>query len=237
MQHERRPPLGIIMLDIAIDRPPGDVGHPASWPFEVIFRTVPGASARKIVDGNDADLIEAFVAAGDALHAQGAIGLTTSCGFLASRQRELSARMKLPLATSSLLQLPMVERCLTAGRRAGVITYDAKALTDRHFVEVGADPGTPRVGLPPNGSLRAHIEGGRSYDRDGLRRDVHAAVRALLSENPNIGAIVFECTNLPPFSDDVSRGFGLPVYDIITLGRWFHSGLTQTGYSQSIGKE
>jgi len=33
----------------------------------------------------------------------------------------------------------------------------------------------------------------------------------------------------------VSRAFGLPVYDIITLGRWFYSGLTQTAYSQSIG--
>jgi hypothetical protein len=223
------------MLDTEIDRPPGDVGHPGSWPFDVIFRTVAGATARKIVDGDDADLIDAFVAAGGELRAQGAIGLTTSCGFLAARQRELSARMELPLATSSLLQLPIVERCLPAGRRAGVITYDAKALTDRHFAEVGADPRTPRVGLPPEGSLRAHIEHCRPYDRDGVRRDVHAAVCTLLSGNPDIGAIVFECTNLPPFSDDVSRAFGLPVYDIITLGRWFYSGLTQTAYSQSIG--
>src|SRR6476659_3624569 len=112
MQHGRHPPLGIIMLDIAIERPPGDVGHPASWPFDVVYKTVPGARARKIVDGDDAGLMDAFVAAGDELCAQGAIGLTTSCGFLASSQRELSARMKRPLATSSLLQLPMVERCL-----------------------------------------------------------------------------------------------------------------------------
>jgi hypothetical protein len=235
MQHGRQPPLGIIMLDIAIERPPGDVGHSASWPFDVLFRTVPGATARKIVDGNDSDLLDAFVAAGDELRAEGAIGLTTSCGFLASRQRELSARMKLPLATSSLLQLPMVERCLPSGRRAGVVTYDAVALTDRHFAEVGADPETPRVGLPPDGSLRAHIEYGRPYDRNAVRSDVHAAVHALLYGNPGIGAIVFECTNLPPFSDEVSRAFGLPVYDIITLGRWFYSGLTQTVYPQSPG--
>ena len=109
MQHGRHPPLGIIMLDIAIERPPGDVGHSASWPFDVVFRTVPGATARKIVNSDDADLMDAFVAAGDELRAEGAIGLTTSCGFLASRQGELSARMNLPLATSSLLQLAMVE--------------------------------------------------------------------------------------------------------------------------------
>jgi hypothetical protein len=82
--------------------------------------------------------------------------------------------------------------------------------------------------------LRAHIERGRPYDRDGLRRDVRGAVRTLLSGNPGIGAIVFECTNLPPFSEEVSREFGLPVYDIITLGRWFYSGLIQSACSQSL---
>ena len=39
--------------------------------------------------------------------------------------------------------------------------------------------------------------------------------------------------NLPPFADGVSRAFGLPVYDVITLGRWFYSGLIQTAYPQS----
>ncbi|MGJ4949629.1 aspartate/glutamate racemase family protein [Bradyrhizobium sp. HKCCYLS20291] len=234
MPNERHP-LGIIMLDIAIERPPGDVGHSASWPFEVIFKTVPGATARKVVGGDDADLMDAFVAAGEVLRAQGAVGLTTSCGFLASRQRELSARMTLPLATSSLLQLPMVERCLPRGRRAGVITYDADALTERHFTSVGADPSTPVAGLPPDGGLRAHIEHGQPYDRDRIGNDICSAVRALLANNRDIGALVFECTNLPPFSNEVSREFGLPVYDILTLGRWFHSGLIQGAASQSFG--
>ncbi|MGY4303805.1 hypothetical protein ACVIJ6_001048 [Bradyrhizobium sp. USDA 4369] len=236
MQHGRQPPLGIIMLDIAIARPPGDVGHSASWPFDVVYKTVPGASARKIVGGDDADLMDAFVAAGEELQAEGAIGLITSCGFLASRQRELSARMSLPLATSSLLQLPLIERCLPSGRRAGVVTYDADALTDRHFAEVGADPATPRVGLAPDSSLRAHIEHGRAYDRNALQSEVLAAVRALLSDRPEIGAVLFECTNLPPFADEVSRAFGVPVYDIITLGRWFYSGLIQTAYPQLQGR-
>ena len=235
MRRGRHAPLGIIMLVITIDRQPGDVGQPASWPFDVIYRTVPGASARKIVGGDEPDLMDAFVAVGEELRAEGAIGLITSCGFLASRQRELSARMSLPLATSSLLQLPLVERCLPSGRCAGVVTYDADALTDRHFVEVGADPATPRVGLAPDSSLRAHIERGRAYDRDRLRSELHAAVRALLSSHPRIGAIVVECTNLPPFAAEVLHRFGLPVYDIITLGRWFYSGLIQAAYPQSQG--
>jgi hypothetical protein len=224
-------PLGIIMLDTNFARPPGDVGNPGSWPFEVLFQRVSGASARKVVGGDEGELLDAFIAAGQVLKSQGAIGLTTSCGFLASRQRELAARMPLPIATSSLMQLPLIERCLPEGRRAGVITYDADSLTDRHFTGVGANASTPRVGLPAKGCFRELIEGGGTYDRAALKQEILVAAGVLIDAHPEIGALVFECANLPPFSADVSRAFAMPVYDIITLGCWFHAGLRQRPFA------
>ncbi len=232
MPPDHAPPLGIIMLDTKFERPPGDVGHAASWPFPVLFETVRGATARRIVGGRDADLADAFVEAGERLKARGAIGLVTSCGFLAARQRALAARMPLPLATSSLMQLPLIERCLPGGRRAGVVTYDADALTDAHFVEVGADPATPVVGLPAGGALRGLIEREAPYDGEALAREVLEAAGRLIGRG-DIGAILMECTNLPPFSKAVADRFGVPVFDVITLGRWFHSGLLQTRYDES----
>ncbi len=229
MPPDPAPPLGIIMLDTRFERPPGDVGHAASWPFPVLFEVVRGATARRVVGGRDADLADAFVAAGEALRARGAVGVITSCGFLAARQRALAARMSLPLATSSLMQLPLIDRCLPGGKRAGVVTYDADALTPAHFVEVGADPATPVVGLPANGALRGLIEREAAYDAAALARDVLAAAGALIARG-DVGAVVMECTNLPPFSRAVAEAFGVPVFDVITLGRWFHSGLTQTRY-------
>ncbi|RVU14532.1 aspartate/glutamate racemase family protein [Methylobacterium oryzihabitans] len=226
------PPLGILMLDTAFPRPPGDVGHPATWPFPVRFRTVAGATARRVVDGDDG-LLDAFVAAGAALAREGAVGLTTSCGFLARHQRALAARLPVPVATSSLLLLPLVERCLPAGRRAGVVTYDATALTDRHFSECGADPATPRVGLSADGAFRALIEGGAAYDRPALAAEAAEAARSLLAGHPGIGAIVLECTNLPPFARDLAAAFRLPVHDVVTLGRWLHAGLAPAPYALS----
>lgn len=223
------PPLGLIMLDTRFARPPGDVGHAASWPFPVLFETVRGATARRVVGGQDADLADAFVQAGERLRARGAVGIITSCGFLAARQRSLAARMTLPLATSSLMQLPLIDRCLPGGRRAGIITYDADALNHAHFVAVGADPATPVVGLPADGALRGLIEREAPYDADAIARDVLEAAGRLVARG-DIGAILMECTNLPPFSKAVAERFGLPVFDIITLGRWFHSGLLPTKY-------
>lgn len=230
MPNESDPPLGIIMLDTEFARPPGDVGHPASWPFPVRFGIVRQATARRIVGGQDADLLDGFIQTGEALQRAGAVGLITSCGFLAARQRQLARRLTLPVATSSLMQIPIIARCLPHGKRVGVITYDSDALGEMHFTEVGADPSTPVVGLPANGRFRGLIEGGEPYDRGALEAEVLEAAARLLSHHDGIGAILLECTNLPPFSEAVTRAFKLPVYDIIHLGRWFYSGLKPSTY-------
>ena len=56
-------------------------------------------------DEEDGVLLAPFVAAGLELVAEGAQALTTSCGFLARWQRELQARLPVPLWSSALLTL------------------------------------------------------------------------------------------------------------------------------------
>lgn len=216
------------MLDTAFPRPPGDVGHPQSWAFPVLMATIPGALARRVVGGGAAGMVDAFVAAGNALADQGAVGLITSCGFLATLQSVLAARCRVPVAASSLLQIPMVSLCRPG--RVGVITYDAAALTAAHLLAAGADAATPVVGLPANGAFRAMIEGGAPYDATALEWEVLDAARRLLGENADISAIVLECTNLPPFAAAIRAMTGLPVYDVLTLGHWLHAGLVERRY-------
>jgi hypothetical protein len=216
-------PLGIMMLDTSFERPVGDVGNAASWPFPVLYKRISGATARKVVSGQDDDLLDAFVAAGQELVAEGAFALTTSCGFLALRQSQLSARLTVPVATSSLLQIPSLLATLPRGKTVGVITYDRASLTQRHFQEVGVTDIPPVAGLPGGGAFRGLIEGGVPYDAQALADELVTTVEDLLHHHSNIGALVFECTNLPPFSSRISRRFGLPVFDILTLGKWLHS--------------
>lgn len=216
-------PLGILMLDTAFERPVGDVGNAGSWPFPVLYTRIEGASARKVVSGQDDDLLDAFVAAGHDLVAQGACALLTSCGFLALRQSELCARLPVPFASSSLLQIPLLSTMMPKGKRVGVITYDQASLTPRHFEEVGVSATPPIEGLPKGGAFHGLIEGGMPYDRQALADELDITVETLLRRHPDIGALVFECTNLPPFSSRISQKFDLPVFDILTLGKWLYS--------------
>jgi len=212
--------LGVIMLDTTFARPPGDVGHPASWRCPVRFARVQGASPDRVIRHDAEGLIPDFVAAGRELIAAGCGAIITSCGFMARHQRTVAEELGVAFAASSLLQLPMVARSLGKGRVPGVLTYDASSLGPENFLESGADAATPFVGMPERGAFRSLIEGGARYDAAALEREMLAAARDLVLRRPDVGAIVLECTNMPPFAQAVSKAFGLPVFDILTLGHW-----------------
>jgi len=59
-----------------------------------------------------------------------------------------------------------------------------------------------------------------------LAREEHVRVaRRLVTDHPVVGAIVLECTNMPPYTADIQRETGRPVFDITTLVRLAHDGL------------
>jgi len=66
---------------------------------------------------------------------------------------------------------------------------------------------------------------------DYAREDHIEAAKKLVKDNPNIGAIVMECTNMSPFAADVRKETGLPVFNIYTFIEWFQSGLLPARFS------
>ncbi len=220
------PALGILMLDTRFPRVPGDVGNPSTWPFPVRYGVVRDASPERVVRGNARGLVDAFAAAGRTLAAEGAAGIITTCGFLALHQRRLAQALPVPFASSSLMQLPLLARSLPAGKRPGVITIDAASLTARHLTAVGADPATPVVGVDPNGAFARAILGDLpALDMAAAEREVLAAGEALVAQHPEVGAVVLECTNMPPYASGLRKRLGLPVHDMVSFGCWFHAGL------------
>jgi hypothetical protein len=224
--------IGILMMDTAIRRIPGDVGNPATFPFPVLRRTVPGAGFERLIRQRDPSLLAPLVEAGGALVQQGARALTTSCGFVILFQEELAAALPVPVFTSSLLQLPLVQRTLGPHRRVGVITADAANLTAQHLLKAGGDPTRLTVrGLEEQPRFREAIFGGCGLiDPQGVEAEVVALARRMTAEDPAIGALVLECTNLPPYAEAVQKAVSLPVYDIVTLIRHLHSALARTAF-------
>ena len=74
--------------------------------------------------------------------------------------------------------------------------------------------------------FRVLIKGEKQdLDVDLARQDVVEAGKGLVARHPDIGAIVLECTNMPPYAAALQEAIGLPVYDIYSMITWFHAGL------------
>ncbi len=218
--------LGILSLDTAFPRIPGDVGAPETFPFPVRHLTVIGALVDDVVHRRDDELFPKFVQAAHQLVEEGCIGIATTCGFLVRWQHELAAEVEVPVLTSALLQLPLVQRCLPRHRRAGVVTYSAAALSPACLEAAGADPFTPIEGVDPLGYFGRTIRHGATrLDRDSMAADVVAAARRLVAAHHDLGAIVLECANMPPYRDAVTAAIELPVFDAAQLLGWFHAGI------------
>ena len=220
--------IGVLVLDTRFPRIAGDIGNADSFPFPVLFETLKGIGPQQAVrDAPDrADLVDTLAVAADRLVRRGAGAIAPTRGFLVLLQRELAARCSVPVATSGLLQVPVVERLLPAGKRVGIITAEARSLTQAHLDAAGIATDTPIVGMPEGGSF-AHtfLDNNAAFDRRAVQAEVVAAGRQLLALHPNTASIVLECANLPPYSLQLHDELGLPVYDMRNFLSWVHAGL------------
>jgi Asp/Glu/hydantoin racemase len=227
-------PLGILMLEARFPRIPGDMGNAQTWPFPVLFRVVRGATPERVVLNAAAGLLDDFLAAAADLVDLGCEAITTNCGFLSLFQRELAAHVRVPVATSSLIQVPWVQATLPPGKRVGVITVSAGSLTPRHLEAAGVPLDTPVVGTETGREFFRVLVLGQKQDMDVdlAAQDILDAGRALLARHADIGAIVLECTNMPPYAHRLREATGLPVFDIYSLINWFHAGLRPRDFSR-----
>ncbi len=218
--------VGILMLEAQFPRINGDMGNALSWPFPVHYKIVRGASPEKVVSEGAVGMLPYFIDAAKELLADGVDGITTNCGFLALFQDELQAALPVPVATSSLMQVSTVNQLLPKNKRAGILTISASSLTEEHLKKAQVPLDTP-IGTTEGGKefTRAILKNELQLDIDLAREDNVKAALVMQQANPNLGAIVLECTNMVPYAADIQRATGLPVFSIHSFVSWFQSGL------------
>lgn len=85
--------------------------------------------------------------------------------------------------------------------------------------------------------MKRTLRDGIPYDLDALTVEIVDAAQAIVAKHPEIGAILLECTQFPPFAEAVQKATGRPVWDVYTLGDWFYSGLKRKGFPERTKAE
>lgn len=208
--------LGILMLDTRFPRILGDVGNPDSFEFPVRYGVVPGATPEAIVQGDPTRFIAQFIQAGRALVAGGCTGLSTTCGFLTLVKSEVEDACGVPVVSSALEQAAHVPA-------PGILTISAVDLSPAHLARARVPESTPVQGVD-DGSFASSILGNeQTLDIEAARAEIMAGADALCAANPHVQSIILECTNMPPYAEDVARHTGRKVYSILTALNAFHA--------------
>lgn len=229
--------IGVLGLDSRFPKPPGHIKNAASLDFPVLYETIEGATIDELLNRPSEEFIAPFVLAAKRLEAQGVGAITGSCGFLALYQRTLADAVSIPVFSSSLIQVPLVHQMLGSGRCVGVITAKASSLTPAHLEAVGAAHVPIAIqGMEASTEFREVILEALRDDMDValVEREVLAAAQALIDNNPQVGAIVLECTDMPPFAASIQARFGLPVFDLTTLASMAHQAVLRSPYPGSM---
>lgn len=101
----------------------------------------------------------------------------------------------------------------------------------RHLEGVGiADAPIGVGGLDGCACIGTFRSADSSFDPEQMRRDMVEAAKKLAVSDPAIGAIVVECTNMPPYSAAAQAAVGLPVFDLVTLINYMQTALAQEEY-------
>lgn len=233
--------IGILMIEGYFPRPPGAIGNATSFPFPVLHKVVPGAtSAATVRTLNEhapgspayAAAIAPWLDGARELEREGVRAITSSCGFTALFQRELADSVAVPVFATSLLLAPFIASTLGSRRKVGVVTWDAGNLTARHLDGAGVDPATVALaGLEGCPYFNSVVYGDRpELDLARVDHELKGVVRDLLRREPGIGALLLECSLLPPYAAGLQREFELPVYDFTSMISLVHGALVRTPF-------
>lgn len=225
--------IGILLLDTYVPFIPGDVGNATTYSFPVRFKTLKGVSFQNIVDSPSV-ILNHFIEAGMELVEEGVRAVTGDCGYMAMFQMDLANALPVPVFMSSLLQVPFISRMLRTGEKVGIVCADSTNLKKQCFTNVGIDDTIPVevVGMQDEEEFREAIflEKG-TLGPTLIEREVIDVAERMVRDRGPIGAILLECSCLPPYSAAVQEATGLPVFDFVTMINFVYSGIVQKRFS------
>lgn len=215
--------IGVLMLDTTFERVLGDAGHMGSYHIPARARVVARAESLDIVRDSlpDETLVEAFCAAARELEAEGAVAITSTCGFLVTVQDRIAQAVDIPVMVSAL-SLFGVLHTTHGSRPIGILTASAPSLGRLAKTHAGIAEGEAIiVGMEDcaafaSAILVAKADQPTTIDQAAIEAAVVAKARAMLAAEPNLGAFLLECGNLQPYAKAIQAATQRPVYSILT---------------------
>ncbi|MCZ7663333.1 MAG: aspartate/glutamate racemase family protein [Thermoleophilia bacterium] len=226
--------IGILVLDLWYPLIPGNVANASTFDFPVLYWVLQGRGL-EVLEA-EPSLLEAVVAGGEELVRQGVRAIVGSCGYLGFYQREAADALEVPTFLSSLLQVPMILASLGPSKRLGILCATSRSLSPELLRACGVDDGSRLViaGAEELPEFQNILRCTGSLNSCALERELGGLAVDLLSRHPDIGALLLECSDMPPYAWSIQRRLQVPVFDYTTMVNWVYRAVVQKPYTGII---
>jgi len=237
------PTVGILQLPANIPMLPGDMGNPTTFDFPVLYELIEEIDPFWVLaDKPHPVVMKKVIAACKRLTMQGVTTIIGNCGFFANYQPEVAESLDVGVTyfNGSLMQLPMILTSVGANKKVGVLTASKKLLMPSPALKYSgvSDEDMKRIVVYGNEDgkemLKVTGETGR-FNPKKLEKELVDLAKKMVKENPDVGAIVLECTEFPPYAHVIQDAVRLNIWDFVTMTKFMHAGAMQKPYAGWIG--
>ena len=224
-------PVGVMLLNVWYPLLPGNVVNAYTYDFPVRHRVVPGSNQERM-HGGDPTLLDDLIATARELEMEGCRAICGACGYFGHFQSQVRDAVNVPTFLSSLVQIPWIRSVIRSDQKVGLICADKPSLTPDIWESCGVNPQDCICEeIPRGGEFEAILHSDKGYfDNRKVRDEVVSTALNIQKKHPEVGAILLECSDMPPYAADVQRATNLPVFDFITMIRYAHSAVAQKPY-------
>lgn len=213
-------PIGIVYVD-EVDYPmvPGNVNNAYTYDFPVLLKPIPNLDAERLF-ANDPTIVDDVIrVAEEMIKKDGIRCLSSGCGFFGNYQQQVADALDIPVGLSSMIMGPWIETLLKSSQKIGVLSANGDSIGANLFKNCKIeDPSRYIIKSLRNEPQFSAIPQQRGYfDNNIVCQEVVGKAMEILEENENVGAILLECTDMPPYSNAIQQATQLPVFDFITL--------------------
>lgn len=229
--------IGILLLNTRVPSIPGDVANASTFNFPVLYRLVDDLLIDRLIVDGDPALAEPIIREARALEGAGVAAITADCGYMALFQVEVAVAVNIPVFLSSWMQVPFIYQMLQPGKKVGAVVADSRYIRKETLVNAGIDDSIPLViaGMEDQPAFfSAIMEEAGTLDSDAIEREVVRVVRNLVEANADVGALLLECSALPPYGAAVQEAVHLPVFDFITMINYVYSAVAKARYQGTM---
>ena len=224
---------GIMTLHSWLPKPPGHVGNASSYPFPVRYMVVEGADQQR-VHGCDEALLPALIDTARRLERDGCRMIAATCGYFGHFQKEVADAVDIPVYLSAVCQVPWIRVGLRSDQKIGILCGDAPSLKYRLFESCGISREDYErcviYGAQDAPIFSSFIHKPGHYDVEGVKGELVSIAKNMVRDHPDIGAILLECTDMPPHAADIQRAVNLPVFDSVTMIKFIKNVVCQQPY-------